>query len=75
MTFETDSKSNKTPATNLDTTLDLSATDGNGHALTGTGNPAAGWETENNSTFHSQPTCIIGKAILYSRWRWIIKET
>jgi hypothetical protein len=43
-------KSNKTPATNLDTTLDLSATDGNGHALTGTGNPAAGWETENNST-------------------------
>ena len=43
-------KKDKLEATNLDTTLDLSATDGHGHTLNGSGNSASGWETQNNGS-------------------------
>jgi len=35
----------------LNATLDANATDGNGHTLNGTGNPASGWEIQNNGPF------------------------
>ncbi len=35
------------PPVQLNATLDLNATDGNGHTLSGSGNPASGWEIEN----------------------------
>jgi hypothetical protein len=39
------------PLTFLNSTLDVTATDGHGHTLNGTGNPAAGWETQNSGSF------------------------
>jgi len=39
------------PATLLNATLDVTATDGHGHILNGGGNPAAGWEIQNNGSF------------------------
>ncbi|MDP1908139.1 MAG: hypothetical protein Q8K85_07560, partial [Hyphomicrobium sp.] len=35
----------------LDATLDVTATDGNGHTLNGSGNPATGWEIQNQGAF------------------------
>jgi hypothetical protein len=35
----------------LDAKLDVTATDGHGHTLNGTGNPAAGWETQTDGAF------------------------
>ena len=35
----------------LNTTLDITATDGHGHTLNGSGNPAAGWEVQNHGAF------------------------
>ena len=35
----------------LNATLDANATDGNGHTLNGSGNPASGWEIQNNGPF------------------------
>jgi hypothetical protein len=35
------------PPVQLNATLDLNATDGSGHTLNGSGNPASGWEIEN----------------------------
>jgi hypothetical protein len=42
---------NNLPPTFLNANLDVTATDGNGHTLNGSGNPATGWETENNGAF------------------------
>lgn len=39
------------PLTFLNATLDVTATDGNGHTLNGSGNPASGWEIQNNGSF------------------------
>ena len=39
------------PPTQLNATLDATATDGHGHILSGSGNPAAGWEVQNNGSF------------------------
>jgi hypothetical protein len=39
------------PPTMLNSTLDATATDGHGHALNGSDNPAAGWETQTNGSF------------------------
>lgn len=39
------------PPVFLDTSLDVTATDGNGHTLNGAGNPAAGWEVQNVGAF------------------------
>jgi len=39
------------PAIALNATLDVTATDGNGHTLNGSGNPAAGWETQTSGAF------------------------
>jgi hypothetical protein len=39
------------PLTFLNATLDASATDGNGHTLNGSGNPASGWETQTDGSF------------------------
>ncbi len=39
------------PPTLLDSTVDVTATDGNGHVLSGSGNPAVGWEIQNNGSF------------------------
>ncbi len=39
------------PVTLLDATVADNATDGNGHILSGSGNPADGWETQNNGDF------------------------
>ncbi len=39
------------PATALNATLDVTATDGHGHTLNGSGNPAAGWETQTSGAF------------------------
>jgi hypothetical protein len=39
------------PPTQLDATLDPTATDGNGHALFGAGNPADGWAIEDHKNF------------------------
>src|SRR5262245_19644287 len=35
----------------LEATLDANATDGHGHTLDGSGNPASGWEIQNNGPF------------------------
>ena len=39
------------PPTLLNANLDVTATDGSGHTLNGAGNPASGWEIENNRAF------------------------
>jgi hypothetical protein len=39
------------PPIYLDTSLDVTATDGNGHTLNGSGNPAGGWEVQNIGSF------------------------
>ncbi len=39
------------PSTSLNSTLDVTATDGHGHTLNGSGNPAAGWETQTVDSF------------------------
>ena len=39
------------PATLLDATVDDTATDGSGHILSGSGNPADGWEIQNYNSF------------------------
>jgi hypothetical protein len=39
------------PLTFLNSTLDATATDGHGHALNGSGNPASGWEVQNSGSF------------------------
>lgn len=39
------------PSTYIDATVDITATDGNGHVLNGSGNPASGWEIHNNGSF------------------------
>jgi hypothetical protein len=39
------------PPTMLNATLDVGATDGHGHTLNGSGNPAAGWETQTSGSF------------------------
>jgi hypothetical protein len=39
------------PDVNTNATLDANATDGNGHILNGSGNPASGWEIQNNGPF------------------------
>lgn len=39
------------PPTQLDATLDLSATDHNGHTLSGSGNPIDGWEIQDHGGF------------------------
>ncbi len=42
---------NEPPDTLLDATVDVTATDGTGHILNGSGNPAGGWEIQNNGSF------------------------
>jgi hypothetical protein len=37
--------------TYLDSVLDITATDGNGHTLTGSGNPASGWEVQTSGSY------------------------
>ena len=39
------------PLTYLNATVDVTATDGNGHVLTGSGNPASGWEIQTLGAF------------------------
>lgn len=39
------------PPVYLDTSLDVTATDGHGHTLNGAGNPATGWEVQNVGSF------------------------
>jgi hypothetical protein len=39
------------PPTFLNATLDLTATDGHGHTLNGSGNSASGWETQTDGAF------------------------
>ena len=60
-------RDNRTPATSLNATVDVTATDGNGHILNGSGNPAAGWEIRPKARSNSRPTCIIGRATRCSR--------
>jgi hypothetical protein len=65
------------PPTLLNATLDPTATDGNHHALNGSGIPDAGWETENNGSFQlatnvhyrqgamAQPTAVNSDGTLF----------
>jgi hypothetical protein len=46
-----DDRHDRAPATSLNATVDVTATDGNGHILNGSGNPAAGWEIQTQGAF------------------------
>ncbi|MBS0535848.1 MAG: hypothetical protein JSR72_17490 [Proteobacteria bacterium] len=50
-TGELDTGDHDLPVTQLNATLAANATDGAGHTLNGAGNPASGWEIQNNGSF------------------------
>lgn len=44
------------PSTSLNATLDVTATDGHGHALYGSGNPSTGWQIQDSGAFQLAAT-------------------